>query len=129
MFDIGFFELVLVGVVALLVIGPERLPGVARKAGLWVGKMRGFVSSVKEDIDQELKTEELKRIMKQHAESNSIHKIIEETRDAVDEVKQGYMLHAIPDEETPGKESQAPAKKDQSKITDKQPAPRVNSDE
>lgn len=99
MFDIGFFELVLIGIVALLVIGPERLPGVARKTGLWVGKMRGFVASVKQDIDQELKAEELKRIMKEHAESNSIHEIIEETRHATDELKQqDYALRAIPDE-------------------------------
>jgi sec-independent protein translocase protein TatB len=99
MFDIGFFELVLIGIVALLVIGPERLPGVARTAGLWVGKMRGFVLSVKQDIDQELKAEELKRIMKEHAESNSIHEIIEETRDEVNKAKQdAYELHAIPDE-------------------------------
>ena len=111
MFDIGFFELILIGIVALLVIGPERLPGVARKAGLWVGKMRGFVSSVKEDIDQELKADELKRIMKQHAESNSIHEIIEETKEAVDEAKQEYMLNAIPDEEPAKEETKKVAKK------------------
>ena len=100
MFDIGFFELILIGIVALLVIGPERLPRVARQAGLWVGKMRNFVSSVKEDIDQELKADELKKIMKQHADSNSIHEIIEETKDAVDQAKQEYMLNAVPDEDT-----------------------------
>lgn len=99
MFDIGFFELILIGIVALLVIGPERLPGVARQAGMWVGKMRGFVASVKEDIDQELKADELKKIMKQHADSNSIHEIIEETKDAVDKAKQEYMLSAVEEEE------------------------------
>lgn len=129
MFDIGFFELVLVGVVALLVIGPERLPGVARKAGLWVGRMRGFVSSVKEDIDQELKTEELKRIMKQHAESNSLHQIIEETRDAVGEAKQGFMLHAIPDEESQEAVKKDQPKKSRKKAAPKKAAPRISSDE
>ena len=77
----------------------------ARTAGLWVGKMRSFVSSVKQDIDQELKADELKRIMKQHAESNSIHEIIEETRDEVNKAKQdAYELHAIPDEPEAGDE-------------------------
>jgi sec-independent protein translocase protein TatB len=48
-------------VITLLVVGPERLPRIARAAGLWVGKLRGFVSSVKADIDKELATEELKK--------------------------------------------------------------------
>jgi sec-independent protein translocase protein TatB len=62
--------------------------------------MRGFVSSVKADIDQELKAEELKRIMKQHAESAGVHEIIEETRSAAEDVKeQEYMLRAIVDED------------------------------
>ena len=99
MFDIGFFELMLIGIVALLVIGPERLPRVARQAGMWVGKLQGFVSSVKQDIDQELKADELKKVMKQHAESNSLHDIIEETREAVEEAKDDFMMNAIPDEE------------------------------
>lgn len=100
MFDIGFFELVLIAIVALLVIGPERLPHVARSAGLWLGKMRGFVTSVKADIDQELKAEELKKIMQKHAESAGVHEIIEETKSAADDVKEHeYMLRAIVDED------------------------------
>jgi len=99
MFDIGFFELILIGIVALLVIGPERLPRVARQAGLWVGKLQGFVSSVKEDIDQEIKADELKKIMKQHADSNSIHEIIEETKDEVKAAKDDFMVNAMPDDD------------------------------
>ncbi len=55
MFDIGFWELVLIGVVALLVVGPERLPKLARTAGLWIGRGRRMLSSVKAEIDRELK--------------------------------------------------------------------------
>ncbi len=54
MFDIGFWELIFILVIALLVVGPERLPKVARTAGLWLGKVRGFIVTVKADIDQEL---------------------------------------------------------------------------
>jgi sec-independent protein translocase protein TatB len=54
MFDIGFWEVIFIAVITLLVVGPERLPKVARTAGLWVGKIRGFVVSVKADIDKEL---------------------------------------------------------------------------
>ncbi len=59
MFDIGFWELCLIGVVALLILGPERLPSVARTAGLWIGRARRFMADVKADIDKELKSDEL----------------------------------------------------------------------
>lgn len=87
MFDIGFFELLLIGVIALLVIGPERLPKVAHTAGLWFGRARRTVMDVKADIDRELKAEELKRIMDEQAKSAGIHEILEETREGVDKLK------------------------------------------
>jgi len=65
MFDIGFFELSLIGVVALVVIGPDRLPGVARTAGKWLGRMNRFVANIKEDIGKEIKDEDLKDILNQ----------------------------------------------------------------
>lgn len=65
MFDIGFWELVLVGVVALLVFGPERLPRVAREAGLWVKKARSMVASVKSEIDHELQLQELQQTLRE----------------------------------------------------------------
>ncbi|HUL12963.1 MAG TPA: Sec-independent protein translocase protein TatB [Methylococcaceae bacterium] len=61
MFEVGFWELVLVGLVALLVFGPERLPRVAREAALWIKKARAVVSSVKEDIHRELELQDLKQ--------------------------------------------------------------------
>jgi sec-independent protein translocase protein TatB len=60
-FDIGFWELALIMVVALMVIGPDKLPGLARTAGLWVGKAQAMVRSVKADIDRELASEDLKK--------------------------------------------------------------------
>jgi len=83
MFDIGFWELTVIGVVALLVIGPERLPRVARTAGLWVGRARRFVSSVKADIDRELAADELKKTLARHAESESLYEIIEDTKQSI----------------------------------------------
>ena len=61
MFDIGFTELLLIGVVALIVIGPERLPKVARTAGHLFGRMQRYVSDVKSDISREIELDELKR--------------------------------------------------------------------
>lgn len=103
MFDIGFWELVLIGVVALVVIGPEKLPGLARTAGMWVGKARRVIASTKADIEQEIKADELKRIIEEQtkANMNSIHEIVEETQSAVDEAAKQpeYLVKAIPDEE------------------------------
>ena len=50
MFDIGFWEMTLIGVIALMVIGPERLPGLVRTVGLWVGRIRRYVAQVRDDI-------------------------------------------------------------------------------
>ncbi len=61
MFDIGFSEILLIGVVALVVIGPERLPKVARTAGLLFGRMQRYVSGVREEINRELQLEEVQR--------------------------------------------------------------------
>jgi len=61
MFDIGFGELLLIAVVALVVLGPERLPRAARFAGLWVRRARAQWHSVKAELERELEAEELKR--------------------------------------------------------------------
>ncbi|AKC86831.1 Sec-independent protein translocase protein TatB [Pseudoxanthomonas suwonensis] len=61
MFDIGFGELLLIAVVALVVLGPERLPKAARFAGLWVRRARAQWYSVKSELERELEAEELKR--------------------------------------------------------------------
>ena len=78
MFDIGFSEIIFIMVIALLVVGPERLPRIARTAGLWVGKMRGFVSSVKADIDRELATDELRKALDKQAAVPELEELIDE---------------------------------------------------
>lgn len=62
MFDIGFSEIALIAVVALVVIGPERLPRVARVAGRMLGQLQRYVHSVKSEIDREIQLEELKKL-------------------------------------------------------------------
>lgn len=62
MFDISFFELVVIAVVALIVIGPERLPTVARTLGHLFGRMQRYVNDVKADISREMELEELKKL-------------------------------------------------------------------
>ena len=60
MFDFGFWEFAIIGVITLIVVGPSKMPALARKAGLYVGKFNNFVNKVKKDINDELELEELK---------------------------------------------------------------------
>jgi len=95
----GFQEIMLIGIMALVVVGPERLPGLARKAGFWFGKLKRFVSSVKEDIEHEVSADELKRVLKEQIDASGIHEIIEETKDTFNDVKQEYLVNAMGDDE------------------------------
>lgn len=62
MFDIGFSELLVIGVVALVVIGPEKLPRLARTVGHLAGRLQRYVSDVKADINREMELDELKKM-------------------------------------------------------------------
>ncbi len=61
MFDIGATELLLVAIIGLVVVGPERLPRLARALGLWVKRLRGQVATIQKDINRELELEDLKQ--------------------------------------------------------------------
>ena len=75
MFDIGFTELLVVSVVALLVVGPEKLPKLARTVGIWVGKAKRMVADVKADVDREIRNQEILDI--------------EKAKDSIKDVKDG----------------------------------------
>ena len=97
MFDFSFAELLVIGVVALIVIGPERMPKVARTAGLLFGRAQRYVSEVKADINNQLKLEELRKIeadLRAKA-STAEHMIIEETRHVEQEFR-GVAEQVIP---------------------------------
>ncbi|HMS80154.1 MAG TPA: Sec-independent protein translocase protein TatB [Burkholderiaceae bacterium] len=65
MFDIGFSEMVVLAVVALVVLGPERLPKVAKQTGAWMGKLRRYVDDVKSDINRQMELSELRNLKNQ----------------------------------------------------------------
>lgn len=81
--DVGFWELVIIAVVGLLVIGPNRLPEVARTLGRWAGRTRAFVNSVKNDVDRELRAQELRDMM-QPKERDDIYEFVEEAKKSLD---------------------------------------------
>ena len=89
MFDIGFSELMVIGVVALLVIGPEKLPKVARTLGHLLGRAQRYVNDVKSDINREIQLDELKKLQSQVTDSaraleDSVRKEYESARTAVE---------------------------------------------
>lgn len=89
MFDIGFSELMVIGVVALLVIGPEKLPKVARTLGHLLGRAQRYVNDVKSDINREMQLDELKKLQSEVTESarsleDSVRKEYETARTAIE---------------------------------------------
>jgi len=78
MFDIGFSELLVIGIVALIVIGPQKLPGVARTVGHLLGRLQRYVADVKADINREIELEELRKMR------DSMQKAASEMQSAVD---------------------------------------------
>ncbi len=103
MFDIGFWELGLIAIVALLVIGPDKLPQVARTTGMWVGRLRRFVTNVKADIDRELRQEELRKAIEEDAGLDEIKSILNSDRYLIEEeeeTKPDYLVKAIPDDDS-----------------------------
>ena len=69
MFDVGFSEMLVIAVVALVVIGPEKLPGVAKTVGAWFGRLQRYVNDVKADINREIELEELRKFKTQFEEA------------------------------------------------------------
>ena len=88
MFDIGFSELVMIGVLALIVLGPERLPKAARFAGLWVRRARAQWYSVKDELERELAADELKRTL--HSARDTVQSVQDELRDTGDEARREF---------------------------------------
>ena len=100
MFDVGFWEVLMIGVVGLVVIGPERLPAVARTLGSWVGKMRSFVASTRADLEKEINSTELRQILDdKQGEINELRNILNDTRASIERTDE-YVMKAIDD--TPG---------------------------
>jgi sec-independent protein translocase protein TatB len=78
-FDVGFSELVLIALLALLLLGPQRLPEVARAAGKWMARLRNFVNNVKQDFDREMRGSELEELRKLKQELDETRRVIQES--------------------------------------------------
>ena len=99
MFDIGFLELVICGVIALLVLGPERLPGAARTAGQWVGRARRMVRHFTSELDSQIRAEELREELRK-AGDIGLEDVRKNVEGAMDEAR-NYRHMIISDEVEP----------------------------
>jgi len=93
MFDVGFSELLVIGVVALIVIGPERLPKVARTIGHLVGRLQRYVNDVKADISREVEIDELRKVQQSFQEAarsveDSVRSVEHSMQQSVSEAEQ-----------------------------------------
>ena len=86
MFDFGFWELTLIMVVVLLVVGPERLPRLAAQAGHWFGKAKRTLTAFRADIESEIRATELKEMLeKQQSEIGELKSILKDTQREIEE--------------------------------------------
>ena len=90
MFDFGFWELAIIAVIALVIVGPDKMPALARKAGIYAGKASKFINKVKKDINEELKADELKEIKGQltmTGEDSVFSQAFKETKEDLEAIK------------------------------------------
>ena len=91
MFDFGFSEMIIVAIVGLIVLGPERLPKVAKQAGQWLGKLQRYVADVKSDINRQMELDELRNLQSEVSGAardlqESLQSTIAETRSQFDSI-------------------------------------------
>ena len=92
MFDFGFWEIAIIGIITLIVVGPEKMPSLARKAGLYFGKFNKFLNKIKSDINEELKVDELKEELSMDQEKISLSEVVEEVQSNIHSLEEDNFL-------------------------------------
>lgn len=87
MFDFGFWEIAIIGIITLIVVGPEKMPAIARKAGLYFGKLNRFFNKVKSDINEELRMDEIKDELSMDEEKIIVSEVTEVIQSSADSLK------------------------------------------
>ncbi len=148
MFDIGFFELLIIGVVSLVVIGPERLPETARAVGLWLGRLKRSLRETRSELEKQLGADDIRRQLHNEEVMRSLESTRRQIQDAVQEGAIDHPLRKYRDEEerpdpahgdsassapqsdTPRSDSAQPASEDEDKSAPRtpHPAPEPHSD-
>lgn len=87
MFDVGFWELFLIVLILLIVLGPERMPELAKTAGKYIRKIKDFTSNITQEISSEIDDENLKKHLSLEDENSNILEIFEESKETLNDVK------------------------------------------
>lgn len=87
MFEVGFSEIVMVALVALLVIGPEKLPKVARMTGFWLGKARSMAANLKAEVQAEFHAEEMRQMLEEQTKLNELQQLLHEGEKSLQDIK------------------------------------------
>lgn len=109
MFDIGFSELLLIGIVGLLVLGPERLPGAVRTATLWIGRLRRQFHQIKAEVEREIGADEIRAQLRNEAIMDELRQSREALDSSTREIRSGVASltrEARPDPADDGKSGQ-----------------------
>ena len=88
MFDFGFWEIAIIGIITLIVVGPEKMPAIARKAGLYFGKLNRFFNKVKSDINEELRMDEIKDELSMDEEKIIVSEVTEVIQSSADSLEE-----------------------------------------
>lgn len=108
MFDVGFSELLVIAVVALIVIGPERLPRVARTVGHLLGRLQRYVGDVKADINREMQLEDLRKLQQQVAEqAKSLEQSVSKQLNSVETELNQSIAQGVADKTEPAPTTEA----------------------
>jgi sec-independent protein translocase protein TatB len=100
MFDIGFSELVLVAVVGLLVLGPERLPGAIRTGSLWLGRLRRSFNNIRAEIEREINADEIRQDLHNEGIMESLKQAEQDLRGGLEAADESASISSLGDEST-----------------------------
>lgn len=123
MFDIGFSELVLLSVIALVVLGPDRLPGALRTAGLWIGRLRRSFNSIKADIEREVGADEIRRQLRNEAIMEKIKNTRTQVTQSIETVKKEAEAAAGLGQQSGEQKEEAPQEATRPAIDTERPPP------
>ncbi len=87
MFDIGFWEFALIGVITLIVVGPERMPAIARKAGHYIGKGKKFINKIQQDVSDEIDTDKIKEQLSFKDQDLGVTEVFQDTKNTLNKIK------------------------------------------
>jgi sec-independent protein translocase protein TatB len=108
MFDIGFSELVLVAVIGLLVLGPERLPGAIRTGSLWLGRLRRSFNNIRAEIEREINADEIRQDLHNEGIMESLKQAEQDLRSGLEAADESASIGTLTDDKSTNSDTDKP---------------------